>query len=101
MFSLNTSSLSGSQGSINGLGTADWSFGRVDGLGRVQLNEALHYTSTQGLSLKAGDRLASAKGLTLDVASLDNAGELLSDGDLTVNLTGDMTNSGHLSAQQN
>ncbi|MDR0191806.1 filamentous hemagglutinin N-terminal domain-containing protein [Pseudomonas yamanorum] len=100
VFSLNTSSLSGSQGSINGLGTADWSFGRVDGLGRVQLNEALHYTSTQGLSLKAGDRLASAKGLTLDVASLDNAGELLSDGDLTVNLTGDMTNSGRLSAQQ-
>ncbi|NVZ32156.1 DUF637 domain-containing protein [Pseudomonas sp. A4002] len=100
VFSLNTSSLSGSQGSINGLGTADWSFGRVDGLGRVQLNEALHYTSTQGLSLKAGDRLASAKGLTLDVASLDNAGELLSDGDLSVNLTGDMTNSGRLSAQQ-
>lgn len=100
VFSLNTSSLSGSQGSINGLGTADWSFGRVDGLGRVQLNEALHYTSTQGLSLKAGDRLASAKGLTLDVASLDNAGELLSDGDLSVTLTGDMTNSGRLSAQQ-
>eukprot|EP00659_Diplonema_papillatum_P021680 gene21680-33368_t len=100
VFSLNTSSLSGSQGSINGLGTADWSFGRVDGLGRVQLNEALHYTSTQGLSLKAGDRLASAKGLTLDIASLDNAGELLSDGDLSVNLTGDMTNSGRLSAQQ-
>ncbi|WP_010168785.1 two-partner secretion domain-containing protein [Pseudomonas sp. PAMC 25886] len=100
VFSLNTTSLTGSQGSINGLGTADWSFGQVDGLGRVQLNEALHYTSTQGLSLKAGDRLASAKGLTLDVASLDNAGELLSDGDLTVNLTGDMTNSGRLSAQQ-
>lgn len=61
LFRVKTASLSGSQGDINGLGTADWSFGTVDGLGRVQLNERLTYTSTQNLTLKAGDRMASAK----------------------------------------
>ncbi|WP_262381794.1 DUF637 domain-containing protein [Pseudomonas veronii] len=100
LFRVKTASLSGSQGDINGLGTADWSFGTVDGLGRVQLNERLTYTSPQNLTLKAGDRMASAKGLVLDVASLDNGGELLSDGDLSITLSGDMTNSGRVSALQ-
>ena len=100
LFRVKTASLSGSQGDINGLGTADWSFGTVDGLGRLQLNERLTYTSTQNLTLKAGDRMASAKGLVLDVASLDNGGDLLSDGDLSITLSGDMTNSGRVSALQ-
>ncbi|WP_426133455.1 filamentous hemagglutinin N-terminal domain-containing protein [Pseudomonas sp. PWP3-1b2] len=100
LFRLNTASLSGSQGSINGTGSADWAFGNVDGLGRVQLNEVLTYKSAQGLTLKAGDRMASAKGLVLDVASLNNGGELLSDGDLSITTPGDITNSGRVSALQ-
>ena len=99
-FHINTASLTGSQGTINGMGSADWAFGTVDGLGSVQLNEVLTYKSTQGLTLKAGDRMASGKGLILDVASLDNGGELLSDGDLSITTTGDMTNSGRVSALQ-
>ncbi|WP_338479153.1 DUF637 domain-containing protein [Pseudomonas trivialis] len=101
LFHLNTASLSGSLGRINGMGTAGWAFGKVDGLGSVQLNEALTYKSAQGLALKAGDRLASGKGLVLDVASLDNGGELLSDGDLSITTGGDITNSGRVSALQN
>ncbi|CRM25166.1 Filamentous hemagglutinin [Pseudomonas sp. 24 E 13] len=99
LFHLNTASLSGSQGNIQGMGSADWAFGNVDGLGRVQLNDVLTYKSDQALALKAGDRMASAKGLTLNVASLDNGGELLSDGDISIN-TGDMSNSGRVSALQ-
>ncbi|MFT0477576.1 DUF637 domain-containing protein [Pseudomonas antarctica] len=101
LFRINTASLTGSQGSINGLGTADWAFGNVDGLGRVQLNEALTYKSSQGLNLKAGDRMASSKGLTLDVASLNNGGELLSDGNVSITLSGDLNNSGRIATQQN
>ncbi|AZF24376.1 filamentous hemagglutinin N-terminal domain-containing protein [Pseudomonas sp. R2-60-08W] len=99
LFHLNTASLSGSQGNIQGMGSADWAFGKVDGLGRVQLNDVLTYKSDQALALKAGDRMASAKGLVLNVASLDNGGELLSDGDLSIT-TGDMSNSGRVSALQ-
>ncbi|WEJ05868.1 DUF637 domain-containing protein [Pseudomonas sp. FJ2-5-13] len=99
LFHLNTASLAGSQGNIQGMGSADWAFGKVDGLGRVQLNDVLTYKSAQGLALKAGDRMASAKGLILNVASLDNGGELLSDGDISIT-TGDITNSGRVSALQ-
>ncbi|SHN27059.1 filamentous hemagglutinin family N-terminal domain-containing protein [Pseudomonas asturiensis] len=91
--------VTGAAGSITTLGDGDWHFGTVNGLGRVQLNRALTYTS-DSLSLLAGDRLASGTGLTLNLKNLDNGGELLSDGDLTLNLTGDMTNSGRLSAQK-
>ncbi|MBD8272774.1 two-partner secretion domain-containing protein [Pseudomonas fluorescens] len=99
LFHLNTANLSGSQGNIQGMGSADWAFGNVDGLGRVQLNDVLTYKSDQALALKAGDRMASAKGLILNVASLDNGGELLSDGDISIT-TGDITNSGRVSALQ-
>ncbi|MBC6625328.1 DUF637 domain-containing protein [Pseudomonas sp.] len=99
LFHLNTASLEGSQGNIQGMGSADWAFGKVDGLGRVQLNDVLTYKSDQGLALKAGDRMASAKGLILNVASLDNGGELLSDSDISIT-TGDITNSGRVSALQ-
>ncbi len=71
---------------------------RSSGLGVVQLNNALTYTS-DSLALLAGDRLASGAGLTLNLRNLDNGGELLSDGDLALNLTGDLNNSGRLSAQ--
>ncbi|WP_244653317.1 DUF637 domain-containing protein [Pseudomonas fluorescens] len=99
LFHLNTASLSGSQGNIQGMGSADWAFGNVDGLGRVQLNDVLTYNSDQALALKAGDRMASAKGLIFNVASLNNGGELLSDGDISIT-TGDMSNSGRVSALQ-
>jgi len=101
LFRINTASLTGSQGNINGMGTADWAFGSVDGLGRLQLNEVLTYKSSQGLTLKAGDRMASSKGLILDVASLNNGGELLSDGDLSLRLSGDLSNSGRIATLQN
>ncbi|AMW86571.1 Putative large exoprotein involved in heme utilization or adhesion of ShlA/HecA/FhaA family [Pseudomonas yamanorum] len=101
LFRINTASLTGSQGNINGMGTADWAFGSVDGLGRLQLNEVLTYKSSQGLTLKAGDRMASSKGLILDVASLNNGGELLSDGNVSITLSGDLNNSGRIATQQN
>ncbi|WP_367598746.1 filamentous hemagglutinin N-terminal domain-containing protein [Pseudomonas fulva] len=98
LLSLAFDRVSGAGGRITALGAGDWQFGQVDGLGSVQLNRALTYTS-DALALQAGDRLASASGLTLNLASLDNGGELLSDGDLTLNLSGDLNNSGRLSAQ--
>ncbi|WP_421552932.1 cytidine deaminase-like fold-containing protein [Pseudomonas yamanorum] len=101
LFRINTASLTGSQGNINGMGTADWAFGSVDGLGRLQLNEVLTYKSSQGLTLKAGDRMASSKGLILDVASLNNGGDLLTDGDLSLRLSGDLSNSGRIATLQN
>ncbi|WP_296267047.1 DUF637 domain-containing protein [Pseudomonas sp. UBA6562] len=98
LLSLAFDRVSGAGGRITALGAGDWQFGQVDGLGSVQLNRALTYTS-DALALQAGDRLASASGLTLNLASLDNGGELLSDGDLTLNLSGDLNNRGRLSAQ--
>ncbi|MGE8045414.1 DUF637 domain-containing protein [Pseudomonas monteilii] len=98
LLSLAFDRVSGAGGRITALGAGDWQFGQVDGLGSVQLNRALTYTS-DALALQAGDRLASASGLTLNLARLDNGGELLSDGDLTLNLSGDLNNRGRLSAQ--
>ncbi|RMP19843.1 putative hemolysin, partial [Pseudomonas coronafaciens pv. atropurpurea] len=98
LLTLDFNRVSGAGGSITALGSGDWNFGAVDGLGKVQLNNALTYTS-DSLALLAGDRLASGTGLTLNLNSLNNGGELLSDGDLTLNLSGDLTNSGRLSAQ--
>ena len=98
LLSLAFDRVSGAGGRITALGVGDWQFGQVDGLGSVQLNRALTYTS-DALALQAGDRLASASGLTLNLARLDNGGELLSDGDLTLNLSGDLNNRGRLSAQ--
>ncbi|MBD8199667.1 hemagglutinin repeat-containing protein [Pseudomonas viridiflava] len=98
LMTLDFNRVTGAGGSISALGSGDWNFGTVNGLGNVQLNNALTYTS-DSLALLAGDRLASGSGLTLNLRSLNNGGQLLSDGDLTVNLTGDMINSGRLSAQ--
>lgn len=100
LFSLNVTGLRGTQGSVTGLGSGQWAIGAVEGLGRLQLNDTLAYTSAQALVLNAGDRLASATGLILNVGSLSNAGELLSDGDLSLTLGGDLNNSGRLSAQR-
>lgn len=99
LFTLHLDRLTGAGGDITGLGSGNWNFGAVDGLGRAQLNEALTYTS-DSLTLQSGDRLASSTALVLNLGSLNNGGELLSDGDLTLNLTGDLFNSGRLSAQK-
>ncbi|MBK4994607.1 filamentous hemagglutinin N-terminal domain-containing protein [Pseudomonas sp. S37] len=98
LLTLDFNRVNGAGGSISALGNGDWHFGAVDGLGVVQLNNALTYTS-DSLALLAGDRLASGSGLTLNLRNLDNGGDLLSDGDLVLNLTGDLNNSGRLWAQ--
>ncbi|NWE72510.1 DUF637 domain-containing protein [Pseudomonas gingeri] len=98
LFSLALVSLQGSQGHVTGLGSGDWKIGAVQGVGSWQLNNGLSYTSGQALALAAGERIASAGALKFDVASLDNAGQLVSDGDVTLKLAGDLTNSGVISS---
>lgn len=100
LFDLDLSQLIGSQGSLTGLGKGVWDVGAVNGVGTWQLNGGLTYTSAQDLTLNAGDRIASASTLNLNVANLSNAGQLASDGDLTLNLGGNLLNSGKVSAQQ-
>lgn len=100
LFDLDLSNLTGAQGSLTGLGKGVWDIASVNGVGTWQLNGGLTYTSTQGLTLNAGDRIASASALKLNVASLENAGELASDGDLTLSLGGNLINSGRVSAKQ-
>ncbi|MNB73679.1 Hemolysin precursor [compost metagenome] len=100
LFDLDLSQLIGSQGSLTGLGKGVWDVGAVNGVGTWQLNGGLTYTSAQDLMLNAGDRIASASTLNLNVANLNNAGQLASDGDLTLNLGGNLLNSGKVSTQQ-
>jgi len=100
LFDLDLTNLTGTQGSLTGLGKGLWDVGSVNGVGTWQLNGGLTYTSAQDLSLNAGDRIASASTLNLNVANLTNAGQLASDGDLTLNLGGNLLNSGKVSAQQ-
>lgn len=100
LFDLDLTQLTGTQGSLTGLGKGAWDVGAVNGVGTWQLNGGLTYTSTQDLTLDAGDRIASASTLNLNVGNLSNAGQLASDGDLTLNLGGNLLNSGKVSAQQ-
>ncbi|WP_123586652.1 two-partner secretion domain-containing protein [Pseudomonas fluorescens] len=100
LFDLDLSNLAGEQGSLTGLGKGVWDVGSVIGVGNWQLNGGLTYTSAQSLTLKADDRIASASALSLNVANLTNAGQLLSDGDLTLTLGANLVNSGRVSAQQ-
>lgn len=100
LFDLDLSNLTGSQGSLTGLGKGVWDIASVNGVGTWQLNGGLTYTSAQDLTLNVGDRIASASALSLNVANLNNAGELLSDSDLSLTLTGNLINSGRLSAKQ-
>ena len=100
LFDLDLNNLTGSQGSLTGLGNGVWDVASVNGVGTWQLNGGLTYTSAQDLNLNVGDRIASASALSLNVANLNNAGQLLSDGDLTLTLGGSLINSGRVSAQQ-
>ncbi|WP_273820419.1 DUF637 domain-containing protein [Pseudomonas asplenii] len=98
LFSLGLASLRSGQGRMTGLGAGDWKIGSVEGVGTWQLNGGLTYTSSQALALAAGERIASAGALKFDVASLSNAGELVSDNDLTLKLAGNLSNSGVISS---
>ncbi|MHC8412486.1 two-partner secretion domain-containing protein [Pseudomonas sp. Hz4] len=100
LFDLDLNNLTGSQGSLTGLGNGSWDIGSVNGVGTWQLNGGLTYTSAQDLTLNVGDRIASASALSLNVANLTNAGELLSDGNLSLTLGGNLLNSGRVSAGQ-
>nr|WP_223555677.1 hemagglutinin repeat-containing protein [Pseudomonas sp. BF-R-01] len=99
-FSVNTASLFSAQGRLVGLGSGDWNITNVDGIGLWHVNGALDISGLQSIALQAGDRIASASSLSLDAVSLSNAGELLSDGDLTLKLSGNLTNQGLISTQQ-
>ncbi|WP_455922160.1 two-partner secretion domain-containing protein [Pseudomonas putida] len=100
-FNLQAASLDGSQGTITGIGSADWRLGNVRSVGRAQFDGAFSLTSAGNLTLLAGDRLASAGALTLNVASLDNAGDLASGHTLAMGLSGSLVNRGRLSSQRN
>ena len=99
-FSVNSASLFSAQGRLVGLGSGDWNITNVDGIGLWHVNGALDIRGLQSIALQAGDRIASASSLSLDAVSLSNAGELLSDGDLTLKLSGNLTNQGLISTQQ-
>lgn len=51
LFDLDLSNLTGSQGSLTGLGKGVWDIASVNGVGTWQLNGGLTYTSTQGRNL--------------------------------------------------
>ncbi|MGY4490754.1 hemagglutinin repeat-containing protein [Pseudomonas sp. TE3610] len=99
-FYLQAATLDGSQGTITGTGSADWRLGNVHSVGRAQFDGAFSLTSAGNLTLLAGDRLASAGALTLNVASLDNAGDLASGHSLAMGLSGSLVNRGRLSSQR-
>ncbi|MFJ4142994.1 filamentous hemagglutinin N-terminal domain-containing protein [Pseudomonas sp. NPDC089734] len=99
-FSLLSTSLQGAQGRLVGLGSGDWNITNVDGTGVWHFNDAFDIRGLQSMALYAGDRLSSASSLSLEAVSLNNAGELLSDGNLTLKLSGDVTNQGLISTQQ-
>ncbi|KAF1003831.1 MAG: tRNA nuclease CdiA-2 [Pseudomonas sp.] len=100
LFSLQLQRLSGSRGTLLGSGAGNWQLGSVDGLGQAQLNGALTLDVRQALILASGDRLASSGALSVQADSLQNAGELLTDADLSVDASGAVSNSGLFSAQQ-
>ena len=99
LFKLDLGALSGFQGRITGLGRGDWDIGAVERSGLMQLNGALDLSTGGDLNLSAGDRIASASGLRVGAATLNNAGELASDGYLTLDLGGNLNNSGLVSSR--
>ncbi|WP_404938142.1 hemagglutinin repeat-containing protein [Pseudomonas sp. JDS08PS003] len=99
LFKLDLGALSGFQGRITGLGHGDWDVAAVDRSGLMQLNGTLDLSTGSDLNLSAGDRIASASGLRVGAATLNNAGELASDGYLTLDLGGNLNNSGLLSSR--
>lgn len=99
LFSLRSANLLSNQGQMIGLGAGDWNVTNVNGVGLWHMNGALDIKGLQSISLQAGDRIASASSLSLEAANLTNSGELLSDGNLTLKLSGDLVNHGLISTQ--
>ena len=99
LFRLGAADLVGA-GTLTGLGRGWWQLGSLSNVGQIHLNGALNLHVDHGLGVGAGERIASASDLTLTAASLNNQGELLSDGDLSLTLDGDAYNTGTLSAQR-
>ncbi|MEN8638242.1 DUF637 domain-containing protein [Pseudomonas sichuanensis] len=95
---MNSASFSGNQGTVSGLGSGTWTFGSVDGVGTWHTNTGLHISGLQHLTLNSGERIASAGDLRLAGGQLTNAGELVSDGKLTLEMTGDLINQGLFSS---
>ncbi|WAH59582.1 filamentous hemagglutinin N-terminal domain-containing protein [Pseudomonas silvicola] len=101
VFSLTAGSLDGSLGSISGTGSSDWHLGTASSVGRAQFDGTFAVTSGGALTVLAGDRLATTDSLILNVGSLDNLGELVSNLDMTLLTSGDQANRGLLSSQGN
>ncbi|NBF10566.1 hemagglutinin repeat-containing protein [Pseudomonas sp. Fl4BN1] len=99
LFKLDLGVLSGFQGRMTGLGRGDWDIASINRSGLMQLNGELDLSTGADLNLNAGDRIASATGLRLAAATLNNAGELASDGYMTLELGGNLNNSGLLSSR--
>ncbi|MDF0731602.1 DUF637 domain-containing protein [Pseudomonas entomophila] len=95
---MKAASFSGNQGTVSSLGSGTWTFGSVDGVGRWHTNAGLDISGLQYLTLNAGERIASAGDLRLAGVQLTNAGELVTDGKLTLEMTGDLLNQGLFSS---
>ncbi|NBB12037.1 filamentous hemagglutinin N-terminal domain-containing protein [Pseudomonas sp. SLFW] len=99
-FSLRAAALDNGGGMINGLGNSHLALGSVTALGAVQFAGSSRFDVERDLTLNAGERLFSGSGLALSAARLNNAGEILSDGDLNLAFLGDLRNSGLIQTLQ-
>ena len=97
---LHAGSFSGSQGSVTGLGSGTWTIGSADTVGTWHTNGHLDISGLQSIALGAGERIASASDLRLAGDHLVNAGELLSDGKLTLEMSANLVNQGLFSSQK-
>ncbi len=95
---MKAASFSSNQGTVSGLGRGTWTFGSVDGVGTWHTNAGLDISGLQHLTLNNGERIASAGDLRLAGVQLSNAGELVTDGKLTLEMTGDLLNQGLFSS---
>lgn len=97
---LQAGSFNGSQGSVTGQGSGTWTIGNADTIGTWHTNGQLDISGLQSISLGAGERIASASDLRLAGDHLFNAGELLSDGKLTLEMNANLVNQGLFSSQK-
>ncbi|MHA6159948.1 two-partner secretion domain-containing protein [Pseudomonas sichuanensis] len=95
---LNANAFSGSQGSVSSLGKGSWTLANVASVGTWHTNGALDVSGLQSIALGAGERIASASDLRLAGVQLSNAGELVTDGKLTLEMSGDLVNQGLFSS---
>ncbi|WFF41183.1 filamentous hemagglutinin N-terminal domain-containing protein [Salinicola endophyticus] len=100
VFELTLAALDNANGELKGTGALKARVDDIAGIGKWQANGPLELVTQDAMTLAADDRLASANDLTLEAASLDNAGELLANGDLRLTSHGDITNSGLVSSRR-